>query len=313
MHAPKIVISEFMDKATVDELGTRHSVLFDPCLVDDRKRLLDVLAPAQALIVRNRTRVDGELLAAAPHLRVVGRLGVGLDNIDLAACKAGGVAVCPATGANADAVAEYVIAAAMILRRGAFAATRTLIDGAWPRNDLIGREIAGARLGLVGFGGIARTVAVRASTLGMKVSAFDPHVAPDHPCWWETERLGLEELLETVDVISLHVPLTDETRGLVDARAIAAMKPGVILINTARGGIVDERAVAGALRTGQLGGAALDVFAAEPLTAGAAAVFRDTPNLILTPHIAGLTEESNIRVSRVTVGHVLDELARADR
>ena len=310
---PQIVISEFMDEAAIrDELGGLDT-LYDPGLVDRPEDLVAALRGAEALIVRNRTQVRGGLLAAAPALRVVGRLGVGLDNIDMPACAARGIAVHPATGANDGAVAEYVIGTAMLLLRGAYGATAQVAAGAWPRNSLMGREIAGKRLGLVGFGAIARETARRAAALGMAVSAHDPFLSADDPAWrppyGAVARSDRDALVAESDVLSLHVPLTPETQGLIDARAIARMRPDAILINAARGGVVDEAAVAEALRAGRLGGAALDVFAREPLDAGAGAVFADVPNLILTPHVAGVTQESNVRVSAVTARAVRRHLS----
>jgi (S)-sulfolactate dehydrogenase len=294
----RIVISELMDAAAVEGLARDQTVLYDPELVDRREELLAAVGGAEALIVRNRTRVDAELLAAAAALRVVGRLGVGLDNIDLEACRARGIAVHPATGANDVAVAEYVIAAILLLLRGAFGATASVLEGRWPREASIGREAMGRTLGLVGYGRIAREVAARARALGMAIAAFDPFLGEADPAWAAVVRhSSLEGLLATADVVSLHVPLTAETRGLLDARRIAAMRPGAILVNTARGPVVEAAAVAAALRAGRLAGAALDVFEEEPPSAEAARVFAGCPNLILTPHVAGITVESNVRVS----------------
>lgn len=301
----KIVVSEFMDEAALSGFSGNDQVLYAPGLVDDRDALIAELSDADALIVRNRTQVNKELLEAAPNLRVVGRLGVGLDNIDLGACENRRVAVCPATGANTLSVAEYVLSAALVLIRGAYCSADQMLAGHWPRNTLIGGEVSGRCLGLWGFGGIARAVAARASALGMTIAAHDPFVAADDPAWQDLRRCQTgEELLACSDVLSLHVPLTDDTRNLIDANAIGQMRPGAVLINTARGGTVDEDAVAAALRSGALGGAALDVFETEPLTAEAAAKFEDVPNLILTPHIAGVTHEGNIRVSSLTVENV---------
>ena len=306
----EIVITEFMDQDVVARDFAGRDVLYDPKLVDRPEALAAALADARALVVRNRTQVRPPLLAQAPRLEVVGRLGVGLDNIDLPACEARGIKVCPATGANDIAVAEYVIAAALILLRGAWMATARVVAGEWPRMELIGREAAGLRLGLVGLGAIARETAARASALGMSVGAFDPHLPASHAAWQGVERLDLDALLAASDVVSLHVPLTAETRGMVDARAIALMPSGAILINAARGGVVDEVALAAALRNGRLGGAALDVFETEPLDATAGARFSGVPNLLLTPHIAGVTEQSNVRVSKVTAAAVLAHLDR---
>lgn len=303
-----IVISEFMDEAVVRRDFKGRDVLYDAALVDDPPRLRAALADARALIVRNRTQVREELLASAPRLTVVGRLGVGLDNIDLAACKARGVAVHPASGANDLAVAEYVITAALVLLRGAWLASADVAGGAWPRMALVGRELSGKRLGLVGYGAIARETASRARALGMHVDAYDPYLPPDHAAWHDAQRCSLEQLLAGSDVVSLHVPLTAETRHLIDARALARMKRDAILVNAARGGVVDEAALAGALREKRLGGAALDVFEREPLDAAAGARFAGVPNLLLTPHIAGVTVESNVRVSEVTARAVLAHL-----
>lgn len=293
-----IVITEFMDEAAVASLAGRD-VLYDPTLVDRPDDLLAALADCRALVVRNRTQVRGDLLAAAPRLRIVGRLGVGLDNIDVAACAARGVAVRPATGANDLAVAEYVITAALMLLRRAWFASAAVAAGEWPRMALIGQEAEGKTLGLVGFGAIARLTAAKARALGFKVVAHDPLLAADHPAWAGVRRLDLPSLLAASDVVSLHVPLTTDTRRMIDAAAIEAMKPGAILVNAARGGVVDEAALVAALREGKLGGAAFDVFETEPLAAADGAAFASVPNLVLTPHIAGVTEESNARVSFV--------------
>jgi (S)-sulfolactate dehydrogenase len=305
---PDIVISEFMDKNIAREVLDGFDVQYEPTLVDDRAALLEMLADARAIIVRNRTQVDNELLDRAPNLKVVGRLGVGLDNIDLEACKSRNVVVCPATGANDVAVAEYAITAALILLRGVWSATNRMIAGEWPRTDLMGGEVSGKRFGLIGFGSIARQVAARARALGTEVAAFDPYLASDSPAWSGTTPLSIDELAATCDIISVHVPLTDETRNLVDAEFIGRMRGGAVLINTARGGVVNERAVIEALRENRLGGAALDVFESEPLDGDGGAAFADVPNLLLTPHIAGITEEANQRVSLVTAQNVLKHL-----
>ncbi|SEI10684.1 (S)-sulfolactate dehydrogenase [Methylobacterium sp. 275MFSha3.1] len=311
---PKVVISEFMDEAAIAAELAGLDVQYDPGLVDRPGDLAAAVARADALIVRNRTQVRGALLDAARDLKVVGRLGVGLDNIDVPACRDRGIAVYPATGANDGAVAEYVVATALLLLRGAYGATARVAAGTWPRNALMGREIAGKRLGLVGFGSIARETARRAAALGMTVAAHDPFVAAGDPAWnpayGPVRPLALDALIAQSDVLSLHVPLTDQTRGLIDAAVLARMPKGAILINAARGGVVDEAAVAQALRSGHLGGAALDVFDREPLDAAAGAVFADVPNLILTPHIAGVTQESNVRVSAVTAAAVRRHLTR---
>jgi (S)-sulfolactate dehydrogenase len=308
----KIIITEFMDVAAVASLKTTFDTTYDASLVDRRAEMLASLAECDALIVRNRTQVNAEVLAAAPKLKVVGRLGVGLDNIDVNACKARGVEVIPATGANALAVAEYVIASAMILLRGTYFASADVANGKWPRAPLSnGRETSGKVMGLVGFGGIGQLTGKLARALGMTTIAYDPMIAANAPVWGEQHTAGvsLDALLAQSDVVTLHVPLIDSTRNLINAARLAAMKDGAVLINTARGGIVDEAALAAALTSKKLSGAALDVFNDEPLPAGSALV--DCPNLILTPHIAGVTSEANTRVSSLIADRVATSLLRA--
>jgi (S)-sulfolactate dehydrogenase len=303
-----IIICEFMDEAVIAEQFAGQSVLYDATLVDRPQDLIAALTDARAVIVRNRTQIRGDLLAQATKLQVVGRLGVGLDNIDVPACKARGIAVCPASGANDLSVAEYVVLTALQLLRNATHASAQVATGSWPRMALIGREMSGRRLGLIGFGAIAKATAKRAQALGMSIAAYDPYLPAGHQDWTGILNQTLPELLQSADVVSLHIPLTQETRHLIDSNALALMKPDAVLINAARGGIVDEEALAQALKQGQLAGAALDVFEEEPLSAKMGAKFLGLPNLILTPHIAGVTDESNVRVSQVTAENVLKHL-----
>lgn len=304
-----ILISEFMNEDAVARLRADFEVHHDATLVDDTQRLYAAVKIADALIVRNRTQVDAALIANAPRLRIVGRLGVGLDNIDTSACAARAIEVIPATGANAVSVAEYVLATAMLLLRGAYLSSAEVAAGHWPRAKLSqGREICGKTLGLVGLGSIGRVTARRAQALGMRVIAHDA-LLTEHDIGWrehDVERKTLAQVLADADVISLHVPLDAQTRGLISAAGIASMKRGAVIINTSRGGIVDEAALARALREGSLAGAALDVFEHEPLAADSA--LANVPNLILTPHIAGVTQESNVRVGALIAERVAASL-----
>lgn len=304
----KIVISEFMDDAAVARLAEKFEVHYDKTLATDPRRLEELVADCDALIVRNRTQVRGSLLDAAARLRVVGRLGVGLDNIDTETCRQRSITVIPATGANNVSVAEYVLAAMLMLARGCYGMSGEVASGAWPRERMVGGEIFGRRLGLVGFGGIAREVAARARAFGMTVAACDPFLDENDPAWREygVERQPLDALLAEADFISLHVPLTGETRNLISAERLARMKPTAFIINTARGGVIDDDALAAALREGRLGGAMLDVYAQEPLPADAP--IAGAPRCLFTAHIAGVTRESNTRVSALIADKVITAL-----
>jgi (S)-sulfolactate dehydrogenase len=309
----QILITEFMDESAIDRLRSRHEVAYDPKLVDARAELLALVADVDALIVRNRTQVNAEVLEHAPRLRVLGRLGVGLDNLDMAGCAARGIEVLPATGANADAVAEYVLFAAGLLLRGAFFCSGDTGAGKWPRGRMSeGHELGGKTLGIVGFGSIGQTVAAKARAFGLAVAAHDPLLPADAPAWrvLGARRCGLDELLDVADVVTLHLPLDQDTRGFFGRERLVRMKRGAILVNTARGGIVDDAALAALVKSGHLAGAAIDVFEREPLPAGSP--LAGIPNLLLTPHIAGVTQESNVRVSGMVADRVLASLDRLE-
>ncbi len=303
----KIVISEFMDQSAVDLLSQNHEVIYDKTLVDNEEKLLEVVSSCDAIIVRNRTQVKDKLLACAKNLKVIGRLGVGLDNIAVDFCKENGIKVIPATGANNIAVAEYVMAGILTFTRNCYHRTDEVKNGQWPRETMIGNEIHGKTLGLIGFGGIAKDVAIRASVFQMNIIAYDPYVKKDAAVWSNyggnsVTPVTLETLLKTADTVNIHVPLTDDTRHLINKNNIALMKKGAFIINTSRGGIIDETALAEALISNHLGGAMLDVFEQEPLPANSA--LANAPHCIMTPHIAGVTQESNVRISAIIADQV---------
>jgi len=303
-----ILITEFMDEAQVARLGGEHTTRYAPDLADRQEDIPALMSGIRALIVRNRTQVTEALLDSAPDLKIVGRLGVGLDNIDLSACADRGVEVIPATGANTLSVAEYVVTNALVLLRGAYLSQDRMLAGEWPRSDLSGREAAGRVLGLIGFGAIAQETARLGRAMGMQVCAYDPHLPDKHSAWSEVERLDLKGVLSKADAVSLHVPLTSETRHILNSSKLALLKPDAVLINAARGGVVDEAALVAHMKSGHIAGAALDVFEVEPLTKESAAKFEGVNNLILTPHIAGVTEDSNVRVSEMIASEVLSRL-----
>lgn len=311
---PRVVVPEYLPDDQLDRLRAVTDVVYDPDLYADRIRLSSELSTAAAIVIRNRTVVDNDLLRTAPDLVAVGRLGVGLDNIDTKATAAADVEVFPAYGGNATSVAEYVLGAMLVLSRGVFSMTDSMKMGNWPRQGhAFGHELAAKTLGLVGLGSIARAVALRATAFDMEVIATDPHLAVGDPAWSVARSVDLDSLLRTADVISVHVPLGPTTRGLIGDTAIARMKPHVIVINTSRGGVVDEDALARALRGGRIGGVALDVFDPEPLDSETARKFEGLDNLILTPHIAGNTHEAVNRIASMTVDSVLTALDLAER
>jgi (S)-sulfolactate dehydrogenase len=301
-----VLISEFMDKGVAEGLIAEFDTHWDPDLWSKRDELKREIASAKAIVVRNGTRVDVDLLDAAPNLKVVARMGVGLDTIDVEACKARGIEVCPSIGANAVSVAEYVIATAMVLLRGpTYFATPDVVAGAWDRPKFAGStEIAGRVLGIVGFGSIGQVVGEKARGMGMEVIAYDAMMPDNHPAWEHARRVSLDDLVAEADVISLHCPKLPETIDLIDKRQFARMKPEAVLINSARGGIVNEADCAEALRSGQIAGAALDTLDIEPITPEVCALFQGIDNLILTPHVAGVTKESNRRIAEVAAANV---------
>jgi (S)-sulfolactate dehydrogenase len=300
-----ILISEFITSQALETLRSKHLVTYEPDLYKDRPALIAAAQNVDALIVRNLTQVNEEVLAKASRLKVVGRLGVGLENIELPACSKRNIKVIPATGANAESVAEYVIGAAVALTRGFIPATISTLKGEWPRPRFSSyHEFSGKTIGIVGFGSIGRVVAKKANAFGLKCLAYDPVLSGNEMTLegFQVPLLSLSELLSQSDAVTLHLPLLPETKGLFNKDVLSQMKPGACLINTARGGIVDELALAECLRSGHLGGAALDVFSVEP--AKDLSHLSGIENIILTPHIAGVTHESNDRVSQMIADEV---------
>lgn len=300
-----ILIAEFITSQALETLGAKHEVVYEPDLYKDRSRLIAAMQNVDALIVRNLTRVNEEILVGASKLRVVGRLGVGLENIDLPACSSRNISVIPATGANAESVAEYVVGAAVTLMRGFVPATHATLKGEWPRPRFSRyNECLGKTLGIVGFGSVGRVVAKKAHAFGFRCLAYDPMlqgsaVSLEH---FSVPLMALNELLAQSDVVTLHLPFSPDTKNLFSAHTLEQMKIGACLINTARGGIVDELELAERVRSGRIGGAAIDVFFSEP--AKNLHHFVGIENLILTPHIAGVTHESNERVSQMIADEV---------
>ena len=294
-----ILITEFMDEDAINLLKKKYDVYYDISLAEDSNSLVKLINKMKALIVRNKTLVTRELIENAPNLTCVGRLGVGLDNIDLSACEEQNITVYPALGANSHSVAEYVICASMMLLRKAYFKKNEMIAGNWPRQESSGSEVYGKTLGLIGFGDIAQKTRDSALGLGIKTVAYDPYLDKDSNVWKETKNLPLDNLLSISDIISLHIPLSKETKNLIDEKKLRLIKNSSLIINTSRGGIIDENSLAKLLKENKIGGAALDVFNKEPINKENAKKFEGLDNLILTPHIGGVTKESNERVSKM--------------
>lgn len=290
-----LLLTEEILDPSIDALAGRFQVAREPGLWKDRPALLARLADVRAVMVRNMTTVDRDFLEAAPHLQVIGRIGVGLDNLDMRAINERGVVVCYPPEENAVSVAEHVFALLLGLARHIPEADRCVREGRWERSRYIGFELAGKTLGILGLGRIGFRVAVRARAFGMRVVAYDPYLVPQHPAVTEThaELLSLEEVLRVSDVVTVHLPLTEATRKLLGAERLALMKPEGVLINTSRGDVVDEAALYEALAGGRLGGAALDVREQEP---PGESPLHSLPNVLLSPHIASWTRESLRRV-----------------
>jgi len=268
--------------------------------------VLTAIADADGLIVRSGTKVTKAVIAAAPQLRVIGRAGIGVDNVDVAAATERGIVVVNTPEGNNITTAEHAIALLVSLARHIPQATASMKAGKWEKKRFEGMELYNRTLGVIGIGNIGRIVALRAKGLGMKVVAFDPFVSAEAAARFDIELVDLPELLSRADVLTVHVPKTKETTGLLGRAAFAKCKPGVLVINAARGGIVDEAALLEALESGKVGGAGLDVFVEEPPPAGNALVAH--PNVICTPHLGASTEQAQVNVSIAVAEQVRDYL-----
>lgn len=263
------------------------------------------LADADALIVRSATKVTKELLAAAPKLRIVGRAGTGVDNIDMTAASGRGILVVNAPGANSISVAEQAVALMLSLARMVPGADRAMKDGKWEKKKFTGIELKGKTLGIAGLGRIGQEVAIRARSFGMRIVAHDPFIAKDIAESFGAELVSLDELFASADFVSLHLPSTPETKGMLNDERFATMKPGIRIINTARGDLIDEAALQRAIENGIVAGAGLDVFQKEPPVDWTLAKM---PQVVATPHIAASTEEAQELVGLDTASAVRDFL-----
>jgi len=297
MAAPVVLIAEELSPATLAALGEGFDVRH--CDGADRSALLAAVGAAEALLIRSATRVDAEVLDAAPALRVVARAGVGLDNVDVKAATARGVMVVNAPTSNITSAAELAVGLLLAVLRRIVPANLSLRAGQWQRSRFTGVELSGKTVGVIGLGRIGVLVAQRLAGFGVTLIAYDPYVQPARAAALGVRMVGLDELLASADVLTVHLPKTPETVGLIGAEALAKVKPTAVLINAARGGIVDEQALYEALTSGRLAGAGLDVFATEPCT--------DSPlfaldTVVATPHLGASTDEAQEKAG-VAVAH----------
>jgi D-3-phosphoglycerate dehydrogenase len=295
----KVLITEPLAEAGIELLRRRHEV--DVRTKLDHDGLLAAIRDADALVVRSATRVTAEVLAAAPRLKVVGRAGIGLDNVDVAAATKQGVMVVNAPQSNVVSAAEHTIALLLAQARNIPQAHASLRGGRWERSRFTGAELYGKTLGVIGLGRVGTLVAHRLHAFGMRIMAYDPFVSRDRAAQLDIELASLDEVLASADFVTVHLPKTPETVGLLGAERLGMMKAGARLVNTARGGIVDEAALAKAVESGHIAGAALDVFADEPTT--------DSPlfevdEVVVTPHLGASTAEAQDKAG-VTIAEQL--------
>lgn len=280
---PKVLVSDKLSETAVQIFRDRGiDVTFDPTIGKDKEKLLSVIGDYDGLAIRSATKVSDKVLAHAPNLKVIGRAGIGVDNVDIPAASKQGVIVMNTPFGNSITTAEHAIAMMMAVARQIPEANASTHAGKWEKSRFMGVELTAKTLGVIGAGNIGSIVCERALGLKMKVIAYDPFLSEERADKLGVQKVELDELLGRADFITFHVPLTDKTRNILAAEAIAKLKPGVRIVNCARGGLVDEAALAEALKTGHVAGAAFDVFAVEPATESP---LFNLPNVVVTPHL----------------------------
>ena len=302
----KILITEFINQDSLDNLKKNFDVLYNEQLCENKIELEKIIKDYDGLIVRNKTQLNSDVLKNASNLRFIGRLGVGLDNIDTEFCKSKNIHVQPATGMNADSVAEYVISSSMFLIKKIPMFHNGTVKGNWPRTTIKSAEINGKCIGIVGFGTIGRKVADYSLKNGLNVLAYDPYIKKLDDNEKNYKLSSLENVFKDADIISLHLPLTEETKNLINKSSFSKMQKQPIIINTSRGSVVNENDLIDAYDQNLISGFALDVFENEPIKKDLYERITSEMNCILTPHISGVTTESNIRVSNFIVKKAID-------
>ena len=302
----KILITEFINQNSFEHLNKKFDVRYDEKLFEDENEITRIIKDYDGLIVRNKTQVNLNILKNALKLKFIGRLGVGLDNIDTGYCKSKNINVQPATGMNADSVAEYVVSSSMSLIKKIPMFHNGTVKGEWPRTTIKSFEINQKYLGIIGFGTIGKKVAEYSSKNGLKILVYDPYVKEINNKEIDVKLSNLKEIFEKSDIISIHLPLTDETKNIINKSSFSQMKKKPIIINTSRGGIINENDLIEAYNKNNISGFALDVFEKEPIESEFYKKIKLGMNCILTPHISGVTTESNIRVSDYIVKKITD-------
>lgn len=302
----KILITEFMETKSVELLKKNFDVTFDQELSKNHDKLKLLINNFDVLIVRNKTQVNKEILENTSRLKFIGRLGVGLDNIDTEYCKKNNIYVQPATGMNADSVAEFVIHASLSLLKNIPLMHQETLSGNWPRTSILSRELKGKKLGLLGFGLIAKKVSRLAKIFNSDIVAYDPFVDSSIGNEFNTKLVSKRELFESSDIISIHLPLSDSTKNLLNYNAFKQMLKKPVIINSSRGSIINEKDLLRAYDEKLISGFALDVYEVEPVQKEFLNSLKKSTNCILTPHIAGVTEESNTRVSEFIANAILE-------
>ena len=302
----KILITEFMETKSVELLKKKFDVTFDQELSKNHDKLKLLINNFDVLIVRNKTQVNKEILENTSRLKFIGRLGVGLDNIDTEYCKKNNIYVQPATGMNADSVAEFVIHASLSLLKNIPLMHQETLSGNWPRTSILSRELKDKKLGLLGFGLIAKKVSRLAKIFNSDIVAYDPFVDSSIGNEFNTKLVSKKELFESSDIISIHLPLSDSTKNLLNYNAFKQMLKKPVIINSSRGSIINEKDLLRAYDEKLISGFALDVYEVEPVQKEFLNSLKTNTNCILTPHIAGVTEESNIRVSEFIANAILE-------
>ncbi len=305
---PKVLISDALSPAAVQIFKDRGiEVDFQPALGKDKEKLAAMIGDYDGLAIRSATKVSSKILEWAKNLKVVGRAGIGVDNVDIPAATAKGIIVMNTPFGNSITTAEHALSLMMALARQIPDADRSTQAGKWEKSKFLGVELYAKTLGIIGCGNIGSIVADRAIGLKMKVIAFDPFLSPERAMELGVEKVELDDLLRRADFITLHTPLTDKTKNILDAAALTKTRKGVRIVNCARGGLLDERALAAALKSGHVAGAALDVFEVEP--AKESALF-GLPNVICTPHLGAATSEAQENVALQVAEQMSDYLLK---